>query len=139
MKSMMNSSVTLRLTPKNEISGRDYAQTAETIIKLAKEGKRVSWFERLSMSKLRGIYGLITNVYTRVNKPEDLEGNMGDLQYIKVKMAYEAGRETTVKEFLKSTALMNALDNVKTYDQFILYCRYAESLVAYFKFYGGKE
>ena len=139
MKSMMNSSVALHLTPKTAISGENYAQVAELIVRTAKAKGHDSWFERLSMSKLRGIYGLITNVYTRVNKPDDLEGNMGDLQYIKVKMAYEAGRETTVKEFLKSTALMNALDNVKTYDQFILYCRYAESLVAYFKFYGGKE
>lgn len=143
MKSMMNSSVALHLTPKTAISGENYAQVAELIVRTAKAKGRDSWFERLSMSKLRGIYGLITNVYTRVNKPEDLEGNMGDLQYIKVKMAYEAGRDKTVKDFVGSastgTALMNALDNVKTYDQFILYCRYAESLVAYFKFYGGKE
>ena len=34
---------------------------------------------------------------------------------------------------------MALLDQVHSYDQFILYCRYAESLVAYFKFYGGKE
>ncbi|WP_322354207.1 type III-A CRISPR-associated protein Csm2 [Paratractidigestivibacter sp.] len=139
MKSMVNSSVTLHLTPKTAISGGNYAQTAEVIVSSAKNGGQDSWFKSLSMSKLRGIYGLITNVYTRVNKPEDLEANMGDLQYIKVKMAYEAGREKAVKDFLSSTGLMNALDDVKTYDQFILYCRYAESLVAYFKFYGGRE
>ncbi|WP_321970917.1 type III-A CRISPR-associated protein Csm2 [Paratractidigestivibacter sp.] len=139
MKSMVNSSVTLHLAPKTAISGGNYAQAAEVIVSSAKNGGQDSWFKSLSMSKLRGIYGLITNVYTRVNKPEDLEANMGDLQYIKVKMAYEAGREKAVKDFLSSTGLMNALDDVKTYDQFILYCRYAESLVAYFKFYGGRE
>lgn len=136
---MANSNVVLQLSPKTAINSRSYAKAAELIVSKAKESGRDSWFERLSMSKLRGIYGLITNVYTRVNKPEDFERNMTDLQYIKVKMAYEAGRERTVKDFLIFTGLMSALDSIKTYDQFILYCRYAESLVAYFKFFGGKE
>ncbi len=137
---MGNSNVALQLSTKTAINGGNYAAVAELIVSKTKEKGRDSWFERLSMSKLRSIYGLITNVYTRVNKPEDLEANKGDLQYIKVKMAYEAGRdERTVKAFLNSTGLMNALDNIRTYDQFILYCRYAESLVAYFKFFGGKE
>ena len=139
MKDMANSNVKLQLGAKAAIDGGSYARAAELIVSKAKEKGRDSWFERLSMSKLRGIYGLITNVYTRVNKPDDFEGNAGDLQYIKVKMAYAAGREKTVKDFLGATGLMAALDNVQTYDQFILYCRYAESLVAYFKFYGGKE
>ena len=93
------------------------------------------------MSKLRGIYSLITNIHARVNKPEDLEACMSDLQYIKVKMAYESGRERNqdVKEFISQTYLMILLDQIQTYEQFVLYCRYAESLVAYFKFYGGKE
>ena len=44
-----------------------------------------------------------------------------------------------MKEFIQVSYLLKALDNVKTYDQFRLYCRYAESLVAYFKFYGGRD
>ena len=139
MRSLANNGVTLQLTTKTAISNGNYAREAEARVSSAKNEGRGSWFDRLSMSKLRGIYGLITNVYTRVNTPEDLRANMGDLQYIKVKMAYEAGRAEAVKKFLVSTGLMSALDSVKTYDQFILYCRYAESLVAYFKFYGGKE
>jgi CRISPR-associated protein Csm2 len=54
-------------------------------------------------------------------------------------MAYEAGREQVVKEFLNKTYLMIAVDTIKNYEQFLLYCRYAESLVAYFKFYGGED
>ncbi len=139
IEEMANSNAVLKLGEKASISSDTYAKAAELIVEKAKENERGSWFGHLSMSKLRGIYGLITNVYTRVNTPEDFESNKSDLQYIKVKMAYEAGRNRDVKGFLGGTGLMSALDNVKTYDQFILYCRYAESLVAYFKFYGGKE
>ena len=48
-----------------------------------------------------------------------------DLQYLKVKMAYEAGRESAVKSFFEKAHLMGMLDSVLTYDQFLLYCRYA--------------
>ena len=78
-------------------------------------------------------------MYTRVNTPSDLEESFSDLQYIKVKMAYESGRDSVVKDFISETRLMTLLDQIHSYDQFMLYCRYAESLVAYFKFYGGKE
>lgn len=54
-------------------------------------------------------------------------------------MAYEAGREDAVKGFLEATGLMKAIDELHSYEQFLLFCRYAESLVAYFKFYGGKD
>lgn len=117
------------------ITGLNYADTAEKVV--APNGSLR--FGKLSTSKLRGIYGLITNVYTRVNKPEDFEACKPDLQYVKVKMAYESGRNSDVKQFIGESGLMDYLDSVQSYGQFILYCRYAESLVAYFKFYGGKE
>lgn len=140
---MQGSNETLWLTDEIAISGANYAQVAEEIVSPSNTDGRTRGmndkFKRLSMSKLRGIYGLVTNVYTRVNTPSDLEENLSDLQYIKVKMAYESGRDSTVKVFISETRLMALLDQVHSYDQFILYCRYAESLVAYFKFYGGKE
>lgn len=106
---------------------------------MSAEGRGGVNFPKLTMTKLRGIYGLIMNVYTRINVPEDFEKYKSEIQYLKVKMAYEAGRELSVKDFLDKTFLMHALDYVTSYDEFVLYCRYAESLVAYFKFYGGKD
>lgn len=136
---MQGSNEALWLTDKVAISGLNYAQVAEAIVSTSSRDGRTRGlkdkFKRLSMSKLRGIYGLVTNVYTRVNTPSDLE----EIQYIKVKMAYESGRDSAVKDFISETRLMTLLDQIHSYDQFILYCRYAESLVAYFKFYGGKE
>lgn len=135
--------VSLRIPGKGEITELNFAKVAEAVIappnKMTQKRERA--FSRLSMSKLRGIYSLITNIHARVNTPEDLAACMPDLQYIKVKMAYESGRERNqdVKDFITQSFLMVLLDQIKTYDQFVLYCRYAESLVAYFKFYGGRE
>lgn len=118
------------------ITGENYATFAELLMKsyLTKPDS-----QKLTTSKLRGIYAMVMNVYTKVNSPEEYQACKGDIQYLKVRMAYEAGREDAVKKFLSETKLMDLLNKVGTYDQFMLYCRYAESLVAYFKFFGGKD
>lgn len=135
--------VSLRISEKHAITDLNFAFFAEQFIAPLDKNtqSRRFAFSQLSMSKLRSIYSLITNIHARVNTPEDLEACMSDLQYIKVKMAYESGRERNkdVKDFISMTHLMDLLDQIQTYEQFVLYCRYAESLVAYFKFYGGRE
>ena len=139
-----NETTKLKLTDSVDLTSANYAKIAENLVRKRSDrnGKSVGWSNgrrNLSTSKLRSIYSLITNVYTRVNTPQDFDKYKSDLQYIKVKMAYESGRDEVVKDFLKNTGLMALLDHIKNYDQFILYCRYSESLVAFFKFYGGKD
>ncbi len=116
----------------------NYADKAKSYVEKSKDnyGKL---FGGLTTTKLRSIYGLIMNVYTKINEPSDFKDHQSDIQYLQVKMAYESGREWTVKQFIDSTYLMEAVSQIKTYEQFLLYCRYAESLVAYFKFFGGKD
>lgn len=134
--------VLLSFTNGNKLDETNYASFAEKIFRNAKNNvqeNRNRWFGKLTTTKLRSIYGLIMNVYTKINEPSDFEKYQSDIQYLKVKMAYESGRDQTVKQFIDSTYLMDAVSRIKTYEQFLLYCRYAESLVAYFKFYGGKD
>lgn len=126
--------VLLRMPQRRTLDEDNYADVANQIM----EG-RERRFPKLTTSKLRGIYGYIMNVYTRADTPEEFEKCRSEIQYLKVRMAYESGRDKDVKEFIQVSYLLKALDNVKTYDQFRLYCRYAESLVAYFKFYGGRD
>lgn len=118
------------------VSDEDFAVAAEALMKEYKEQKD---FKGLTTTKLRGIYALIMNVYTRASTPEEYERCKSDVQYLKVRMAYEAGRDDAVKDFLTRTHLMRLIDSIGSFEQFLLYCRYAEALVAYFKFYGGKD
>ncbi len=137
---MQRKSVTLcKFASGKTLNDENFATIAEERITKVENGKRELALDDLTTSKLRGIYGLIMNISTRINEPADFEACKPDLQYLKVRMAYEAGRDPSVKGFLDKTLLMKLIDFVKDYDQFSLYCRYAESLVAYFKFYGGKE
>lgn len=132
--------VKLELTPKSALTDENYAVCAERLMNDYLKGySDKPDREKLTTSKLRGIYAMVMNVYTKVNSPEEYQAHKSDIQYLKVRMAYEAGRESAVKSFLDKTRLMAVLSKVETYEQFMLYCRYAESLVAYFKFFGGKD
>jgi CRISPR-associated protein Csm2 len=119
------------------LTGKNYAAMAEYLVREYMKDPQRS--KTLTTTKLRGIYAMIMNVYTQINVPEDFGQHLADIQYLKVRMAYECGREPSVKDFLEHTHLMKALDKVTTFDTFMLYCRYAESLVAYFKFFGGRD
>ena len=73
--------------------------------------------------------------------PENL---VMEVKYLKVKIAYQAGRDTSrnsvVKTFLEDAKLFERIekigDSLKAYEEF---ARYIEALVAYHKFYGGKD
>lgn len=119
----------------------NYADSAEKMMRRlsSERNKNNEAFCGLTTTKLRRLYSLVMNIYTKVGTLDDFEEHRTDLQYLKVKMAYEAGRDDSVKAFLSKTGLRELIGRIESYDQFILYCRYAESLVAYFKFYGGKE
>ena len=130
--------VSLSLTDSKKLDETNYADKAKGYVEKSKANYG-ELFDDLTTTKLRSIYGLIMNVYNRINEPSDFEKYQSDIQYLKVKMAYESGRDKTVKQFIDSTYLMEAVSQINTYEQFLLYCRYAESLVAYFKFFGGKD
>ena len=57
-----------------------------------------------------------------------------------MRMAYEAGREKTVKNFLDTANLLQEINRIgKSKKALLEFCHYMEALVAYHKFYGGKE
>lgn len=142
MMQVIDSNVALQLKSGKRITGLDYADAAEKVMKEAKQNEQESFFARrnaLTTTSLRGIYSMIMNIYTEIDSEDDFEKHKSGLQYLKVRMAYEAGRKDSVKKFLNATGLDFAISSIRSYEQFLLYCRYAESLVAYFKFYGGRD
>lgn len=122
------------------VSSDTYASIAEDLMnRYMKQYEGLRAFERLTTTKLRSIYSLIMNNYVKINSQADYEQHKADIQYLKVRMAYEAGREGSVKKFLNQTYLMELVDSIESFEQFRLYCRYAEALVAYFKYFGGRD
>lgn len=98
---------------------------------------------KITTTKIRSLLSLILEIYTMVqtNVSKQLsEEVQSKVSYIKMKFAYEAGRDSNVKKFIEDTQLMENLAEIKDSKEYLLLvCRYMESLVAYYKFYGGKD
>ena len=79
--------------------------------------------------------------------PEEL---IDEVQYLQVKLIYQVGREKKdtkpqfqpgpVEDFVNNAGLISAVKNIgNSIAEFEKFNRYMEALVAYHKFYGGKD
>lgn len=131
-----------KVKPTYMEKGSDYVQIAENnMLSLQAEGKH--GFGNLTTSKIRNILTLVNEIYKEVvllpqNKlPDDI---VDRIRYLKVRLAYEAGREKDVKNFVIKTALMEGIDEIKgDKEKFMRYAKYLEALVAYHRYHGGDD
>ena len=85
-------------------------------------------------------------VYAAQNETvEELPENLAaEVRYLKVKIAYQVGRDKArgnpVKNFVDRAELFKRIDavgtNIQRYEEF---ARFVEALVAYHKYYGGRD
>ena len=74
--------------------------------------------------------------------PEELQA---EIKFLKVKLAYQIGRNNTkwgnpVKDFEKEANLINEIDAInKSTKAWQIFANYMEALVAFHKFYGGRD
>ena len=65
---------------------------------------------------------------------------VGRINYLKIRFVYEAGREPKVRDLITKANLLNYISQIgDSRQRYILFSRYMEALVAYRKFYGGKD
>lgn len=96
----------------------------------------------ITTTKLRIILAMVSDIYNAENirteetlLPESLE----KLSLMRVRLAYECGRDRQVKLFVETARLLDYLKTIgKNRATFILYARYLEALVAYHRFFGGR-
>ena len=121
-----------------------YVKQAEKVIRdeISRDKRNPDKLE-LSTSQIRNILTMTNELYNAVrfdNEEKLSEELRSHIQYIKMKIAYNAGRERIVKDFVEKSCLMQYLDEVgDSRDKLIIFCHYAEALVAYHKFYGGDD
>ncbi len=127
-----------------EITKQNYVDIAERAIKdLIKTDKNGKAKLSLSTSKIRNILSMVSALYTDAQhtRGKTLDEDMvSRVQYLRMRIAYEAGREDTVKEFVSTAKILPFIALVgNSRQKLLLFCNYMEALVAYHKFYGGRE
>lgn len=97
----------------------------------------------ITTSKIRSLLSMISEIYNDAmhNQSEELDEDMRSrLVYLKMRFAYEAGRERSVKELVEKAEIFSAIDDIgSSKDQLIVFCHYMEALVAYRKYYYGND
>lgn len=84
------------------------------------------------------------NIYkVKENKTELNDELAAEVKYLKIKVVYQAGRDTQgdlVSTFIQKAQLIRWIDGIgNSIDKYEEFAKYIEALVAYHKFYGGKD
>lgn len=122
----------------------NYVSRAEGVIKkLIVKDRNGNEKINLTTSKIRNILSMVSDLYNDTQRFRN-ERLSDDLymrtQYLKMRMAYESGRDDAVKDFIEKADLINKIDKIgRSKEKLLNFCHYMEALVAYHKFYGGKE
>lgn len=99
---------------------------------------------RITTTKIRSILAMVSEIYNEESRRTDeklSEDSMANIQLLRVRMIYECGRNPSdVKPFIIGSKLINyLLDIGDSRKRFINYAHYVEALVAYHRFFGGKD
>ena len=63
-----------------------------------------------------------------------------EIKFLKVNILYQGGRENVVKDFIEKSGIVEMIAGIGSdLKRFEKFCKYVEALVAYHKFYEGKD
>ena len=124
------------ITPKKV--PEDYVDEVERIMR-----SLMSQPKKVTTSKIRNLLSLVTDIYNTENiRTEEklLPESIVKLNLMRVRVAYECGRDDTVKSFVAQTNLLEYLKGISTdRADLIRFAHYMEALVAFHRYFGGKE
>ncbi|MCD8129602.1 MAG: type III-A CRISPR-associated protein Csm2 [Oscillospiraceae bacterium] len=117
----------------------DYVDAAEKVIQVIQADGNL-----ITTSKLRNLLSLFVDVYNTENllTGDELQpASVNALTMARIRMLYEAGRDRVkVKKFIEAADLLPYLKDIgKSRTKMINYYHYLEALVAYHKYYNGRE
>lgn len=130
------------------ISNDNYVDEAEHVIRKLKEKKNPKTGRDIPMvttTKIRNLLAMTADIYNETlnvtgdRLPEELNNR---IEYLRVRFTYEAGKDSEgkVRDFVTEAGLLDILREIKgSRENFMLFNRYMEALVAFHRFYGGKD
>ena len=96
------------------INKENYVDQAEQVIKNLKTNHKGNIM--LTTSKIRNILAMVSEIYNEVihESGEVLSSESQErIQYLRLRIVYEAGRETSVKDFVEKAKILEELKKVK--------------------------
>ena len=103
---------------KDDIYGEEYVDAAEKVMLIMKEynaKNKKKKSELLTTSKIRNIMSMMAEIYNEaMENDESLSSDTKSrIEYLRMRIVYEAGRENAVKVFVTAAKLLDGLKDVK--------------------------
>ena len=127
--------------PNNE----NFVEEAQTVINdliNAKNPKTGKPIPIVTTSKIRNLLSMTADIYNEVRMSEAVELDIGTkerIAYLRMRCLYEAGRDESVKLFVKKSNILTMMKGIKTKADYITFSHYMEALVAWRKYLGGRD
>ena len=127
------------------IEETSYVEKAEKVIERLRNNKDKYGNARpvaITTSKIRNLLAMSADIYNEgLVSGERLSDEINArIDYLRIRFVYEAGRERVVEDFVKTGEILQALQEIQgSRKRFILFNHYIEALVAYHRFYEGKD
>ena len=127
------------------LTDENYVDKAERAISLLEKDNKGNYL--LTTSQIRNLLSLCSFLYDR-SKERKFDELINDVSYLRVQFVYQSGRNSVrvnrqtffpVKDLVEKGQILEALKEIKDRETLQRVSRYMEALVAYFKYYGGKE
>lgn len=122
------------------LNEENYVDKAQKVIEIL--AKNIN--EMVTTSKLRKLLSMTSDIYNDVLlcRNDKLDSSIVErINYLRIRFLYEAGRNRRdVGKFVEKAEILNCLAEIQgSKKRFILFNRYMEALIAYHKYYGGKD
>lgn len=128
-----------------QINEQNYVDEAEKVIKQLKDKKdgKGRTVQMVTTSKLRNLLAMTADIYNVVMNEKDdklSEDICSRIEYLRVRFMYEAGREPAVRNLVDESGIVEVLKGINgSKKKYIIFNRYMEALVAFHKYYGGRD
>lgn len=134
-----------RNVQKIEITEKNYVKKAEDVIKNLKDkkDKNGKTVQMVTTSKIRNLLAMTADIYNDVISQSEMkltEEQQSRIEYLKIRIIYESGRESTVKDLVKESGILKMIEEIGDKKKnFLLFSKYMEALVAFRKFYVAND
>lgn len=118
-----------------------YVDRAEAVIKEMKNKNFKYGKDQLTTNQIRNLLSLTSTIYDELQQ-KSISEISDQIAYLRIKFIYQSGRNEAVKALIELAGILGLLKQIQNANDskmMLRFCRYMEALVAYFKYYGGKD
>lgn len=113
----------------------NYVDLAETLMSANSKS--------ITTSKLRNWFSIANDIYNVESRSSEIglkPESCTKLLNLRVRIVYDAGKDSKIKDFVTSANLLLYIKGIgESREQMIRFTHYMEALVAYHKYFGGRE